>query len=67
MALRVGMMFATNELKYILLGGAGMFLINSFTGLPIDYWNVCSGAWAYGLVAAWIQYPEAFQTAMTPA
>jgi len=55
------------QTKYVLLGGAGMWMLLSFTGHPMEYWHVITGAWAYGLIGAWIGYPEAFSTAMAPA
>jgi len=48
------------ELQLILIGGSGMYLIDSLFGVSPDYWAVCTGAWAYGLLCAWYHYPEEF-------
>ena len=48
------------ELKLILIGGSGMYCINSLFGIVPDYWAVCSGAWGYGLLCARYHYPKAF-------
>ena len=48
------------NLKYLLMGGAGMWMILSFTGHDAGYWNVIAGAWGYGLLCAWIVIPQAF-------
>jgi hypothetical protein len=49
-----------NELKLILIGGSGMFCIDSLFGVVPNYWSVCTAAWAYGLLCAWYHYPKAF-------
>jgi hypothetical protein len=60
MALWSTIMEEIENLKYLLMGGAGMWMILSFTGHDAGYWNVIAGAWGYGLLCAWVVIPQAF-------